>query len=88
MANAKVRSDHYLDGEEAFEQRQALELLVAASLQASTPPLLNDLQEVVAPQTPSVRTALEILDPLLGVARRDERFRSQLFRSVFRSGFG
>ena len=68
----KVRSDHYLDGEEAFEQRR-LALRAAKwlhPLQASTPPpLRNDLQEVVAPQTPSVRKALEILDPLPGRLR-------------------
>ena len=68
----KVRSDHYLDGEEAFEQRR--QVLRAADwlhpLQASTPPpLRNDLQAVVAPQTPSVRKALEILDPLPGRLR-------------------
>ncbi len=68
----RQRFDHYLDGESAFEQRrQALRASPwLRPLRAeSPPPLRNDLQAVVAPQTSSVRKALALLESLPGQLR-------------------
>ena len=62
----------YLVGEEAFEQRrQALRTApwINPLQPDSPPPLQNDLQTVVAPQTPSVRQALGLLEQLPGQLR-------------------
>lgn len=66
----RLRGASYLDGEAAFEQRRSalrqapwLPLAQAAS---PPPPLRNDLQDVVAPQTPAVQTALKLLQALPG----------------------
>ena len=68
----RQRGNHYLEGESAFEQRR--EALRSSGwlhpLRAeSPPPLLNDLQAVVAPQTISVRKALSLLESLSGQVR-------------------
>ena len=68
----RLRGEHYLSDEEAFEQRRdglrRADWLV--SMQADcVPPLRNDLQDVVAPQTPSVLTALSLLKQLPGQRR-------------------
>ena len=64
----RQRGDHYLNDEASFEQRR--QLLRDASwlspIGGEAPPLRNDLQEVVAPQTPSVQMALECLQALPG----------------------
>ncbi|WP_413402382.1 MULTISPECIES: 4-(cytidine 5'-diphospho)-2-C-methyl-D-erythritol kinase [unclassified Synechococcus] len=68
----RERFHHYLEGESVFEQRREA-LRSAAWLSPlrieSPPPLRNDLQAVVAPQTPSVRTALSLLEALPGQLR-------------------
>ena len=68
----RQRGDRYLVGEESFEQRRQA-LRTADWLNPlrpdSPPPLQNDLQTVVAPQTPSVRKALALLDQLPGQLR-------------------
>ena len=68
----RLNGDQYLRDEEAFAERR--QRLRAASwlhpLQAAEPPpLLNDLQDVVAPQTASVQTALRLLRDLPGQLR-------------------
>ena len=68
----RQRGSTYLDAEGAFAQRR--QALRAADwlnpLRSDTPPpLRNDLQTVVAPQTVSVRTALALLDELPGQLR-------------------
>ena len=68
----RLNGDHYLSDEQAFAERR--QHLRAASwlhpLQAAEPPpLRNDLQEVVAPQTASVQTALRLLQDLPGQLR-------------------
>ena len=68
----RLNGDQYLRDEEAFAERR--QRLRAASwlhpLQAAEPPpLLNDLQDVVAPQTASVQTALRLLQDLPGQLR-------------------
>ena len=68
----RLRSDTYLCDEGAFEaRRQALrgaEWLSPLSVE-TPPPLRNDLQAVVAPQTPTVQTALSLLSALPGRLR-------------------
>ena len=67
-----LRGSSYLEGEAAFaERRQVLrEADWLNPLRADTPPpLQNDLQTVVAPQTASVRTALALLEALPGQLR-------------------
>ena len=68
----RERFHHYLEGESVFEQRREA-LRTAAWLRPLRielpPPLRNDLQAVVAPQTPSVRTALSLLEALPGQLR-------------------
>ena len=68
----RLNGDHYLSDEQAFAERR--QHLRAASwlhpLQAAEPPpLRNDLQDVVAPQTASVQTALRLLQDLPGQLR-------------------
>ena len=68
----RLRGDHYLSDEAAFEQRR--QVLRSADwlmrLEADcVPPLRNDLQAVVAPQTPSVPKALSLLQQLPGQLR-------------------
>ena len=68
----RLNGDHYLSDEQAFAERR--QHLRAASwlhpLQAAEPPpLRNDLQDVVAPQTASVQTALRLLQYLPGQLR-------------------
>ena len=68
----RLNGDHYLSDEQAFAERR--QHLRAASwlhpLQAAEPPpLRNDLQDVVAPQTASVQTALRLLQDLQGQLR-------------------
>jgi len=57
-------SDHYLEGEQAFEQRREA-LRQAEWTQplrgADPPPLRNDLQSVVEPETRAVQIALQLL---------------------------
>ncbi|OUW48239.1 MAG: 4-(cytidine 5'-diphospho)-2-C-methyl-D-erythritol kinase [Synechococcus sp. TMED187] len=68
----RQRGDSYLKGESAFEQRRQ-RLRHADWLRPLRPdlppPLQNDLQMVVAPQTTSVRTALDLLSSLPGQLR-------------------
>ncbi|MBC8169555.1 MAG: 4-(cytidine 5'-diphospho)-2-C-methyl-D-erythritol kinase [Synechococcus sp.] len=68
----RLKGEHYLSGEEAFAQRRQ-DLRAASWLHplraAEPPPLRNDLQNVVAPQTASVRTALRLLQDLPGQLR-------------------
>lgn len=74
----RQRGASYLNGEPAFEQRRSL-LRQAPWLPSaktatpppptSPPPLRNDLQAVVAPQTPAVQTALKLLQALPGQLR-------------------
>lgn len=68
----RVKGDHYLQGEEAFAERRQ-QLREAPWLHplraAEPPPLRNDLQDVVAPQTASVQTALRLLQDLPGALR-------------------
>ena len=64
-----IRGSSYLEGEVAFEQRrQALRTAnwLHPLRSDSPPPLHNDLQPVVAPQTSSVRIALALLEALPG----------------------
>ncbi len=68
----RLNGDQYLSDEQAFAERR--QQLRAASwlhpLQAAEPPpLRNDLQDVVAPQTASVQTALRLLQDLPGQLR-------------------
>ena len=68
----RLNGDHYLSDEQAFAERR--QHLRAASwlhpLQAAEPPpLRNDLQDVVAPQTASVQTVLRLLQDLPGQLR-------------------
>jgi 4-diphosphocytidyl-2-C-methyl-D-erythritol kinase len=68
----RVQGNSYLLDEPAFEQRrQALRRADwLMTMQAhGVPPLHNDLQAVVAPQTPSVLTALSLLEKLPGQLR-------------------
>ncbi|MEB3158312.1 MAG: 4-(cytidine 5'-diphospho)-2-C-methyl-D-erythritol kinase [Synechococcus sp.] len=65
----RLRSASYLEGEQAFEQRrQALREADWLNPLCSElpPPLQNDLQGVVEPQTPSVHRALGLLAALPG----------------------
>jgi 4-diphosphocytidyl-2-C-methyl-D-erythritol kinase len=68
----RLKGDHYLSDEEAFEQRRQ-DLRAASWLNplraAEPPPLRNDLQDVVAPQTATVQTALRLLQDLPGQLR-------------------
>jgi len=68
----RLRADRYLSGEAAFEQRRQVlrraDWLVSMQTDG-VPPLRNDLQAVVAPQTPSVLTALSLLEQLPGQRR-------------------
>ncbi|AII49609.1 4-diphosphocytidyl-2C-methyl-D-erythritol kinase [Synechococcus sp. KORDI-52] len=60
----ELNQSHYLAGEAAFEQRrQALRSAdwLRPLRSDLPPPLRNDLQEVVAPQTAAVRSALDLL---------------------------
>ena len=65
----RLKGEHYLNGEQAFAQRRQ-HLRAASWLHplraAEPPPLRNDLQDVVAPQTASVQTALRLLQDLPG----------------------
>lgn len=70
----RLRGATYHDGEAAFEQRrsalrQASWLPLAQAAPPPPPPLRNDLQDVVAPQTPAVQTALKLLQALPGQLR-------------------
>jgi 4-diphosphocytidyl-2-C-methyl-D-erythritol kinase len=68
----RQRGATYQDGEAAFEQRRSAlrQAPWLASAQVATPPpLRNDLQDVVAPQTPAVQTALKLLQALPGQLR-------------------
>ena len=66
----ELRGDFYLEREVDFEQRrQALRqgpLLAALAGGAALPPLRNDLQAVVAPDQPSVREGLALLQRATG----------------------
>ena len=68
----RLKGDHYLSGEQAFAQRRQ-DLRAASWLNplraAEPPPLRNDLQDVVAPQTASVQTSLRLLQNLPGQLR-------------------
>ncbi len=68
----RLNGDHYLCDEDAFAQRRQ-QLRAAPWLHplrtAEPPPLRNDLQDVVAPQTASVQTALCLLQGLPGQLR-------------------
>ena len=68
----RLKGDHYLGDEDAFAQRRQ-QLRAAPWLHplrtAEPPPLRNDLQDVVAPQTASVQTALGLLQGLPGQLR-------------------
>lgn len=68
----RLNGDHYLCDEDAFAQRRQ-QLRAAPWLHplrtAEPPPLRNDLQDVVAPQTASVQTALRLLQGLPGQLR-------------------
>jgi 4-diphosphocytidyl-2-C-methyl-D-erythritol kinase len=68
----RLNGDHYLCDEDAFAQRRQ-QLRAAPWLYplrtAEPPPLRNDLQDVVAPQTASVQTALRLLQGLPGQLR-------------------
>ena len=68
----RLRGSSYLEGEVAFAQRRQ-DLRAADWLNPlrpdTPPPLQNDLQTVVAPQTASVRTALAMLEELPGQLR-------------------
>ena len=68
----RLRGATYLDDESAFEDRRQA-LRQAPWLQPHDdlriPPLRNDLQEVVAPQTPAVPIALQLLADLPGQLR-------------------
>ncbi len=68
----RLQGENYLSDEAAFEQRrQALKNAdwVLAMQNGGVPPLRNDLQAVVAPQTASVRVALSLLEQLPGQLR-------------------
>ena len=68
----RVQRNRYLSDEAAFEQRRhalrRADWLMTMQADA-VPPLHNDLQAVVAPQTPSVLTALSLLETLPGQLR-------------------
>ena len=68
----RLKGDHYLCDEDAFAQRRQ-QLRAASWLHplrtAEPPPLRNDLQDVVAPQTASVQSALGLLQGLPGQLR-------------------
>ena len=68
----RVQGHRYLSDEAAFEQRRhalrRADWLMTMPADA-VPPLRNDLQAVVAPQTPSVLTALSLLETLPGQLR-------------------
>ena len=63
----ELNGDHYLVGEPAFDQRR-MALRQAGWIRpiraAQPPPLRNDLQGVVEPETPAVQTALQLLRSL------------------------
>ena len=63
----ELSGDHYLVGEPAFEQRR-MALRQACWIRpiraAQPPPLRNDLQGVVEPETPAVQSALQLLRSL------------------------
>ncbi|MGC6483329.1 MAG: 4-(cytidine 5'-diphospho)-2-C-methyl-D-erythritol kinase [Synechococcus sp.] len=68
----RLRGSLYREGEAAFEQRrQALRMAdwLNPLRPHAPPPLQNDLQTVVAPQTASVRIALSLLASLPGQVR-------------------
>ena len=68
----RLNGDQYLSDEQAFaERRQHLRaaLWLHPLRAAEPPPLRNDLQDVVAPQTASVQTALRLLQDLPGQLR-------------------
>ena len=63
-----LRSEHYLEGELAFEERREslrqgalLEWFRSAEQSKAPPPLRNDLQSVVSPEVESVRVGLTLL---------------------------
>ena len=61
----ELNQSHYLADEAAFEQRrQALRSVdwLQPLRSELPPPLRNDLQEVVAPETAAVRSALDLLN--------------------------
>ena len=65
----ELNGDHYLQGEAAFEQRrQALRCSdwTRPIRAAQPPPLRNDLQPVVEPETAAVRISLDLLRDLQG----------------------
>ena len=68
----RLKGEHYFIDEQAFAQ-QRQHLRAAPWLHpvraAEPPPLRNDLQDVVAPQTASVQTALRLLQDLPGQLR-------------------
>ena len=65
----ELRGDRYLQGEDSFEQRRQVLRGMAWTQPiraAEPPPLRNDLQSVVAPETPAVQAALRLLSSLEG----------------------
>ena len=65
----EVQGDRYLTGESAFEQRRQVLRGMAWTQPiraAEPPPLRNDLQAVVEPETPAVQAALRLLLSLEG----------------------
>jgi 4-diphosphocytidyl-2-C-methyl-D-erythritol kinase len=68
----RLKGEHYFIDEQAFaHQRQHLRAApwLHPVRAAEPPPLRNDLQDVVAPQTASVQTALRLLQDLPGQLR-------------------
>ena len=65
----ELQGDRYLSGEDAFEQRRQVlrDMAWTQPIRAAEPPpLQNDLQEVVEPETPAVQAALRLLSTLEG----------------------
>ena len=65
----ELQGDRYLQGEDSFEQRRQVLRGMAWTQPiraAEPPPLRNDLQSVVAPETPAVQAALRLLSSLEG----------------------
>ena len=65
----ELQGDRYLQGADAFEQRRQVlrDMAWTQPIRAAEPPpLRNDLQAVVEPETPAVQAALRLLSTLEG----------------------